>query len=49
MSGFSDIPLTIPPDAQNYHDIFESKYVTSYLESYIDEHLYNGQPLRDRI
>ena len=49
MSGFSDIPLTLPPDAPNYHDIFESKYVTSYLESYVDEHLYNGQSLRDRI
>ncbi len=49
MSGFSDTPLTLPPDAENYHDIFESKYVTKYLEDYVDEHVYNGRSLRDRI
>ena len=49
MSGFSDTTLTLPPDAENYHDIFESKYVTKYLESYVDEHMYNGRTLRDRI
>ena len=49
MSGFSDTTLTLPPDADNYHDIFESKYVTKYLESYVAEHMYNGRTLRDRI
>ncbi|KAM0802197.1 hypothetical protein BDR22DRAFT_961856 [Usnea florida] len=49
MSGFSGIPLTLPPDSQIYHDIFESRHVTSYLESYVDERLYNGQSLRDGI
>ena len=49
MSGFSDTPLTLPSDAETYHDIFEFKYVTKYLESYVDEHVYNGQSLRDRI
>lgn len=49
MSGFSDTPITLPPDAETYHDIFESKYVTKYLESYVDRHVYNGRSLRDRI
>lgn len=39
MSGFSDTPLKLSPDAETYHDIFESKYVTSYLETYADEHV----------
>jgi dimethylaniline monooxygenase (N-oxide forming) len=49
MAGFSDIPLTLPPEAETYHDIFESKYVTKYLEDYIDSHKYNGLTLRDRV
>ncbi|KAJ8065574.1 hypothetical protein OCU04_006253 [Sclerotinia nivalis] len=49
MTGFSDIPITVPTDAEQYHDTFESKYVTKYLEEYVDNHIYNGQSLRDRI
>lgn len=49
MAGFSDTPLTLPPDAETYHDIFESKYITSYLESYVDDHMYNSRSLRDRV
>ena len=49
MTGFSDTPFTLPPNAETYHDTFEAKYVTKYLESYVDEHVYNGQSLRDRI
>ena len=32
-----------------YHDVFDSKYVTHYLEHYVDDHVYNGQSLRDGI
>ena len=49
MSGFSDIPITLPPDTEAYHEVFEAKYVTKYLESYVDEHVYNGQSVRERI
>lgn len=49
MAGFSDTPLTLPPEAEIYHDIFESKYVTKYLEDYVDSHKYNGSTLRDRV
>jgi dimethylaniline monooxygenase (N-oxide forming) len=49
MAGFSDTPLTLPPEAETYHDIFESKYVTKYLEDYVDSHKYDGLTLRDRV
>lgn len=49
MSGFSYVPMSLPPDAVTYHDIFEAKYVTKYLEDYVDSHTYSGKSLRDRI
>ena len=49
MSGFSDVPLTVPDDAILYHDTFEAKYVTKYLEEYADNHNYNGKSLFERI
>ncbi|CAF9928254.1 hypothetical protein IMSHALPRED_007420 [Imshaugia aleurites] len=49
MSGFFDIPITLSRDTEGYHDIFEAKYVTKYFESYVDEHVYNGQYVRERI
>ncbi|TGO28034.1 hypothetical protein BPAE_0033g00360 [Botrytis paeoniae] len=49
MTGFSDIPIVLPPDANTYHDTFEAKYVTKYLEEYVDLHVYNKKSLRDRV
>lgn len=49
MVGFSDIPLILPSDAPTYYDIFEAKYVTRYLEDYVDNHVYDGVSLRNRI
>jgi dimethylaniline monooxygenase (N-oxide forming) len=49
MSGFSDVPLTVPHDAEVFNDIFEAKYVTNYLEDYLDNHVYSGTPLRERV
>jgi cation diffusion facilitator CzcD-associated flavoprotein CzcO len=49
MSGFSDVPLTVPPDAEVFNDIFEAKYVTEYLEKYLDSHVYAGTTLRERL
>jgi dimethylaniline monooxygenase (N-oxide forming) len=49
MSGFSDVPLTVPQDAEVFNDIFEAKYVTEYLENYLDNHVYSGTPLRERV
>ena len=41
--------MSLPPDAVTYHDTFEAKYVTKYLEEYVDSHIYSGKSLRDRI
>jgi dimethylaniline monooxygenase (N-oxide forming) len=49
MTGFSDVPLTIPSDAPTYWDTFEAKYVTRYLEEYVDSHIYDRKSLRSRI
>ena len=49
MTSFSDVALSIPKDAPKLHDTFEAKYVTQYLEDYVDNHIYNGQSLRSRI
>ena len=49
MTSFSDVALEIPKDAPKLHDTFEAKYVTQYLEEYVDSHVYNGRPLRSRI
>ena len=49
MSGFSDMSITLPSDAETYNDIFEAKYVTNYLENYVDVHVYNNKSIRDRI
>lgn len=49
MSGFSDVPISLSPDAVTYHDIFEAKYVTEYLEKYADSHVYSGKSLGDRM
>jgi dimethylaniline monooxygenase (N-oxide forming) len=49
MSGFSDVPLTVPEGADVFNDIFEAKYVTEYLERYIDCHKYADKALRERI
>lgn len=51
MTGFSDVPIdsTVPRDAPLFYDTFEAKYVTSYLENYVDSHVYDGTSLRNRI
>lgn len=49
MVGFSDVPVTTPPEAPSYHGCIKAKYITAYLEHYIDNHVYNGSSLRSRI
>lgn len=49
MTSFSDIALTLSEDTPKLHDTFEAKYVTQYLEDYVDNHVYNGTSLRSRI
>ena len=49
MTSFSDVALQVPKDAPKLYDTFEAKYVTQYLEDYVDSHVYNGSSLRSRI
>ena len=49
MAEFSDQPMNPPPLEDQYYGFFPARYVTEYLESYIDQHSYNGMTLRDRI
>lgn len=49
MAEFSDRPMTTPPLEDRYWGFFPAKYTTQYLESYVDDHMYNGQSIRDRI
>ncbi|KAL8752231.1 MAG: hypothetical protein Q9199_005892 [Rusavskia elegans] len=47
MAEFSDRLMTPPPE--QYYGFFPGKYTTAYLESYVDDHTYSGQTIRDRI
>ncbi len=49
MAGFSDRPLPPIPASEQYYDYFPAKYITAYLESYINSHVHNDQTLRSRI
>ncbi len=49
MAEFSDRPMAPPPLEDQYYGFFPAKYTTAYLESYIDDHVYAGRSIRDRI
>lgn len=49
MSCFSDMALDLPPRAPLANNNFQAKYVTDYLERYLDNHVYNGKSLRQRV
>ncbi|KAL8991774.1 MAG: hypothetical protein Q9169_007663 [Polycauliona sp. 2 TL-2023] len=49
MLGYSNVPITIPPDAKSFHGCIEAKYVTNYLEDYVDSHIFAGSSLRSRV
>ncbi|KAL8709772.1 MAG: hypothetical protein Q9220_005558 [cf. Caloplaca sp. 1 TL-2023] len=49
MAEFSDQPMTPPPEEDQFYGFFPGKYTTAYLESYVDNHSYAGQTIRDRI
>jgi len=49
MCGFSDLPLTTPPGGSDENDCPWAKHITEYLDAYIDKHVYDEKPLRDRF
>ena len=49
MTSFSDVPLILPNDVPRTYDTFPAKYVNQYLEDYVQNHVYQDTPLRNRI
>lgn len=49
MAEFSDQSMRHPPVEEQYYDFFQARYVTEYLEYYVDSHIYNGKSIRHRI
>lgn len=49
MAEFSDRPMTPPPADDQFYGFFPAKYTTAYIESYVDNHIYAGQTIRDRV
>jgi dimethylaniline monooxygenase (N-oxide forming) len=46
--GFSDRPLIVL-DAELYYRHFPARYLTLYLEGYVDDHVFHDKSLRSRI
>lgn len=49
IAEFSDRPMRKIDEKECYYDFFPAHYVTSYLEDYVNDHVYNGRSLRDRF
>ncbi|MCJ1395095.1 monooxygenase [Xylographa bjoerkii] len=50
MACFSDFPMQQPQmKDETYYDFFPAKYVTQYLERFVDNKIYAGKSLRQRI
>ena len=49
MARFSDLPLQEPPREEIFYGYFPAKYVTSYLESYVDQPRAGGTTIRQKI
>ncbi|KAL8631931.1 hypothetical protein Q9189_002306 [Teloschistes chrysophthalmus] len=49
MAEFSDRSMPPPPVKDQYYGFFPAKYSTAYLEEYVDNHIYDGQTIRERI
>ncbi|OCK80243.1 flavin-binding monooxygenase-like protein-like protein [Lepidopterella palustris CBS 459.81] len=49
VTEFSDQPLTSVSWNDSYHGYFPAKHVTTYLNEYLENHIYNGSSLTDRI
>jgi dimethylaniline monooxygenase (N-oxide forming) len=49
MCEFSDMPISVPPGGSDKYDCPDSKYISEYLEIYLDKHIYGGKPMRDRF
>ncbi|KAL8689708.1 MAG: hypothetical protein Q9224_004582, partial [Gallowayella concinna] len=46
---YSDMSMPQPPKEDMYNGVFKAKYTSRYLESYIDQRVYAGKSIRERI
>jgi len=49
VSGYPDKRFQPPVDAEEYYDLVPAKYLGEYLEDYVDEKVFEGKGLRERI
>lgn len=49
MAEFSDRAMSPPSEEDQYFGFFPARYVTDYLESYVENHVYDGKTLGERI
>ncbi|KAK3683186.1 hypothetical protein LTR37_020471 [Vermiconidia calcicola] len=49
LGGYPDSAFKVPEGAERYHDLFEAKHLTKYLEDYVTGQAYNGRSLRKRF
>jgi dimethylaniline monooxygenase (N-oxide forming) len=49
MCQFSDVPIEVPEEGVDELGYPESKYVSEYMENYLDKHVYEGVSLRARF
>ncbi|KAI1615225.1 hypothetical protein EDD37DRAFT_511715 [Exophiala viscosa] len=49
LGGFSDMPLNPRPEQIDQYDFYDAKAMATYLDEYVNKHVYSGQTLRDRI
>jgi dimethylaniline monooxygenase (N-oxide forming) len=49
MCEFSDMPISIPPGGEDENGCPDSIHISEYLETYVDQHVYYGKPLKDRF
>lgn len=46
---FSGQPIKRPPKHETHFDFFPAKYVTQYLSEYVDQQIYHGRSIRQRM
>jgi dimethylaniline monooxygenase (N-oxide forming) len=49
MAMFSSMPMKYLPKDETYFEFFPAKHVTQYLSDYVDQKIYHGRSLRQRI
>lgn len=49
MAMFSNLPLKFPHKREIYFDFFPAKHITQYLSEYVDQEIFTGHTIRQRI